>query len=72
MGLKELLAMKTNQGRDGIHISAQLRVDAMQLRGYGIHWAADSIERAAKHIDALEDILLKKGQASAEDHEAKQ
>ncbi len=59
MDVQELLNLPTNTGRDGIHISAQLRVDAVQLRSYRIGWASDSMERAAKHIDALEDLLMK-------------
>lgn len=59
MTILELLSMPTNQGRDGIHISAQLRVDAIQLRCHRIEWAADCMERAARHIDSLEDLLIK-------------
>lgn len=58
MTLEEMLSMPTNTGRNGIHISAQLRVDAMMLRASHIDWAADSMERAAKHIDALENALM--------------
>jgi hypothetical protein len=55
--LEKLLAMPTSTGRNGIHISAQLRVDAMQLSNYRIGWGAQTMEQAAKHIDELERQL---------------
>ena len=42
--LEELWKSPHSQGRDGIHISAQLRIDAMQLDGH--------------RIDELENQLL--------------
>ncbi len=59
MTMLELISMPGAEGRDGIHISAQLRVDAMQLRAHRIEWAAQSMESAAERIDALEDLLMK-------------
>jgi len=41
----------------GIHISAQLLVEASQLRSYNIAWAAITMERAAERINWLEDQL---------------
>lgn len=57
MTMMELTSMSGSDGRDGIHLSAQLRVDAMQLRSYEIDWAAECMELAANRIDALEDII---------------
>lgn len=53
----EIMSMPGAEGRDGIHISAQLRIDAMQLRQHRIDWAAETMERAADRIDKLEDLL---------------
>ena len=58
MSLEELLSMPTVKGRHGCHISAILRIDAMQLRDHGIRWAATTMEQAAAHIDALEKLLM--------------
>lgn len=55
--LREIYESPHSTGRDGIHISAQLRVDAMQLRAHGIGWAAECMEKAAARIDELEDKL---------------
>ena len=46
--------LATAIGEHGIHVSAELRISAIQLRDHRIGWAADVMERAAKHIDALE------------------
>lgn len=55
---KELTASPNATGRDGIHISVQLRVDAMQLRSHRIEWAAQCMERAADRIDELENRIM--------------
>lgn len=60
----ELMQMPTASGRDGIHICAQLRVDGMQLERIA-RWATDTMERAAKHIEALEKIIT--DQAAAQE-----
>lgn len=54
------------EGRDGIHISAQLRVDAMQLESYRIGWAAGTMNTAAAYIDKLENMLMDKPYAPKE------
>lgn len=56
--INELKSSAHSEGRDGIHISAQLRVDAMQLEGHRIRWAARTMETAANRIDELEQKLL--------------
>lgn len=56
--LKDMF-LPTATGRQGIHISAELRVNAMQLQAHRIGWAADCMERAARHIDALEDDRMR-------------
>lgn len=58
MDVMKLLSMPSVTGRDGIHICAQLRIDGMQLQDNRIGWAANTMERAAKHIEALENLLL--------------
>jgi len=57
MKMEDILKMSTGTGRNGIHISAQLRVDGMQLQSHRIGWAANTMERAAQHIDAIENLL---------------
>ncbi len=47
--------MPDTEGRDGIHISAQLRVDAMQMENHRMSWVSRTMETAARRIDALED-----------------
>ncbi len=67
--LMEKMFLPTSTAPNGIHVSAELRINAMQLRAYRIGWAAECMERAAKHIDALEDERMKqleKEQADAE------
>lgn len=54
--MMKLWELPTAEGRDGIHISAQLRVDAMQLNSNRIQWAGRTMETAASHIDAIEVI----------------
>ncbi len=46
-------------GRDGIHISAQLRIDAVQLAAHQVLWAAETMETAATRIDELEAELAR-------------
>jgi hypothetical protein len=58
--LPEAWGLPTATTADGIHISAALRVNAMQLHAHKIHWAAQCMEQAANHIDALEDLLHKR------------
>jgi hypothetical protein len=62
--------LPTATAPNGIHVSAELRINAGQLRSYGISWAADCMERAAKHIDALEDIDFKRQAAAEQPHVA--
>lgn len=57
--LAEIQSSPHSEGRDGIHISAQLRIDAMQLQAHRIGWAAKTMETAANRIDELEDKLQK-------------
>ncbi len=59
MNMLDILKLPTAAGRDGIHISAQLQVDAMQLRAHRIGWAGQTMEQAAAHINAVEDLLSK-------------
>lgn len=53
MGMPEFLP--TAFDRQGVHISAELQISASQLRSYGIEWAAQVMDRASKHINALEN-----------------
>lgn len=62
MTMLEIISMPGAEGRDGIHLAAQLRVDAMQLRDHRIEWAARCMESAADRICALEDALAKSGE----------
>lgn len=57
MNALEIMTMPNSEGRDGIHICAQLRVDAMQLVSHRIAWAARTMETAAKRIETLENLL---------------
>lgn len=59
MTLFELLSLPTARGNNGIHICAQLRIEAQQLRDNRIPWAAATMEQAANHIEALEKAVLK-------------
>lgn len=43
------------------HISAMLAVEASHLRSQRIAWAAETMEAAAKHINALERMLQQAG-----------
>lgn len=52
----ELFELPHCEGRDGIHICAQLRVDAMQLEGR-VGWAARTMETAANRIEMLEVLV---------------
>lgn len=63
MTMLELFDLPNTEGRDRIHISAQLRVDAMQLRDNRIGWAAATMETAADRIDMLERMLVKCSEA---------
>lgn len=67
MTFLELLKLPNNEGRDGIHICAQLRVDAMQLQSYRVGWASNTMERAAKYIETLEDMLVSKASTESTD-----
>lgn len=58
--MMELISMPNAVGRDGIHLSAQLRVDAMQLEAHRIGWAAATMNRAAARIDELENMVADK------------
>jgi hypothetical protein len=60
MTILEIISMPGAEGRDGIHLSAQLRVDAMQLQRRHIDWAARTMEQAAERIDTLENLLAKR------------
>ena len=42
----------------GVHVCAQLRIEASHLQGHGIGWAAKTMEAAARHIEALENRLI--------------
>jgi len=53
MPLNDLLP--TAIGTKGIHVSAELRVSAMHLQDIGC--VAQLMERAATHIDALENLV---------------
>lgn len=64
----ELINRPTATGRDGIHICAQLRIDAMQLRNHRIEWAANTMEKAALDIEALEKTILKPEEESVAGH----
>jgi hypothetical protein len=58
MDMVKLLEMPNAHGRDGIHISAQLRVDANQLVAHNIDWTKRTMNTAADRIDELEDMLI--------------
>lgn len=66
MNAMDILNMPTAEGRDGIHISAQLQVDAMQLEQRGMGWVAQTMYKAAEHIIALEDLLARKDEGTAD------
>jgi hypothetical protein len=55
--LSEMKCSPHSEGRDGIHISAQLRIDAMQMNQHGIAWVSRTMETAASRIDELEKKL---------------
>lgn len=60
-GLDEMMKLWESpnaEGRDGIHISAQLRIDAMQLERHRIAWAARTMNTAAERIDELEKMIV--------------
>lgn len=57
--LPEFMSDPNAEGRDGIHICAQLRIDSMQLYEHRIRWASDTMDKAANYIELLEQKLIR-------------
>jgi hypothetical protein len=67
--MDEFIALMSSphaEGRDGIHLAAQLRIDAMQLEGYRVGWAAGTMNTAAERISELEDKMVRAMKACKE------
>jgi hypothetical protein len=60
------LFLATAIAPSGIHVSAELRINAMHLRDHNMAWAAECMERAARHIDALENERVQTAEAVGE------